>query len=113
MYNSAATGHTVATGNSDSRQLLASELRALITQIETTMRLIEATMVQEAGGDQPGSAEVVVLDDVTPRYAAANAALSACKSSVDAALKFLMNADVPTQGADAATAATRRPDLVA
>jgi hypothetical protein len=89
MQNFVGTGPLVATPNTDSRQLIAADLRSLIAQIETSMRLIDAATMQDDGGDQPGSTDVVVLDDVTPGYATASAALGACKASLDLALEHL------------------------
>ncbi|WP_312015597.1 hypothetical protein [Bradyrhizobium liaoningense] len=61
--------------NSDSHQLIAADLRNLIALVEGGIRPIEAAMMREAGGDQAGSIDVVVLDDVTPCYATARAEL--------------------------------------
>lgn len=108
MQNYAATGPLVAVPNGDSQQLIAADLRNLIAQVESSMRLIEAAMIREAGGDQAGSTDVVVLDDVTPRYA--SAALVACKAGLDVALQCLMDADEPARGD---LAALRRPHLIA
>jgi hypothetical protein len=41
-----------------------------------------------AGGNE--TADVVILDDVTPCYAAASETLSACNASLDAALQSLL-----------------------
>ena len=46
------------------------------------MRRIAAAMYQEHGDDLEGSADVVLLDDVTPRYASASAALNASRASL-------------------------------
>jgi hypothetical protein len=89
MHNFTGTAPSLATPDGCSRRLIAADLRSLIAQIEASMRLIEAAMMQEAGADQPGSADVIVLDDVTPRYLTANAALGSCRASLDLALKCL------------------------
>lgn len=90
MQNCAVTDPVVTTSEGHSRQLIAADLRSLIAQIEASMRLVETAMMQEAGaGEQPGSADVIVLDDVTPRYLTANAALGACKASLERALRCL------------------------
>ena len=91
MHNLAGTDPVVAAPNGDSRQLIVADLRSLIAQIETSMRLIETAMAQDAGGDEPGSIDVVVLDDVTPRYATATAALGACRAQIGLALQTLSN----------------------
>lgn len=74
------------------------------------MRLIETTMMHEAGGDQAGSTDVVVLDDVTPRYATASAALGACKAGLDLALQCLM--DTAEQAGNESAAVLRQLHLL-
>lgn len=110
MHNFAGTSPLVTMPDTDSRQLIASDLRNLIAQIEASMRLIEAVMTQDEGADQPGSADVIVLDDVTPRYVTASAALSACKAGLGLALECLSDSG---KSADAAAAAPCRPHLTA
>lgn len=110
MHNVTGAGPLVTTPDGDSRQLIAADLRSLIAQIEASMRLIEAAMTQEAAADQPGSADVIVLDDVTPRYVTASAALGACKAGLGLALKCLSESGKPLE---TVTAAPRRPRLIA
>ena len=80
MLNFAGTPPHVTMPDADSVQLIAADLRGLISQIETSMRRIATAMDQEHGSDPEGSADVFVLDDVTPRYATASAALDACRA---------------------------------
>jgi hypothetical protein len=77
----------------ESRQLVAADLRLLISQIEASMRRIATAMDQEHGSDPEGSADVFVLDDVTPRYATASAALDACRAGLGHALECLSEAN--------------------
>ncbi|MDA9464594.1 hypothetical protein [Bradyrhizobium sp. CCBAU 53415] len=99
MLNFAGTPPLVTTSATDSRQLIAAELRSLIARIEISMRLIDAAMAEEdvAGhlGVIAGSTEIFVLDDVTPRYAAASAALNACRAGLDHALQQLSESVSP------------------
>jgi hypothetical protein len=79
---------------SDKSQLIAADLRSLIAQIESSMRLIDAAIMeagqtQDDGGNQAGSADIFVLDDVTPRYTTASAALDACRAGLGHALQCL------------------------
>lgn len=83
------TPRPVATPELASRELIATDLRLLIAQIETSMRRIAAAMDQEHCDDFEGSADMVLLDDVTPRYASASAALSACRAGLGHALQCL------------------------
>ncbi|RXT39434.1 hypothetical protein [Bradyrhizobium betae] len=99
MLNFAGTPPHVSMPDADSRQLIAPDLRSLISQIETSMRRIamdaasdaasDAALDQEHGGDPESSADVFILDDVTPRYATANAALNACRAGLGHALQCL------------------------
>ncbi|WP_456841947.1 hypothetical protein [Bradyrhizobium sp. USDA 4486] len=75
--------------DTDSRQLIAAELRSLIARIEISMRLIDAAMESDDDSIPAGSTEIVVLDDVTPRYATASAALNACRAELSHALQQL------------------------
>ncbi|WP_027533504.1 hypothetical protein [Bradyrhizobium sp. WSM3983] len=93
MLNYAGTPPLAAMAETDSRQLIAAELRSLIARIEISLRLIDAAM--EPDDDSAilsavlGSTEIVVLDDVTPRYATASAALNACRAELGHALQEL------------------------
>jgi len=80
--------------DADSRQLIAAELRSLIARIDISVRLIDAAMKPEEVEAVPdsaiaGSTEIIVLDDVTPRYATASAALNACRAGLGRALQSL------------------------
>ena len=110
MHNLAGTEPVVTAPNGDSRQLIVADLRSLIAQIETSMRQIEIMMSQANKAEEAGSADVFVLDDVTPRYATATAALGACKAGLDLALRGLSESG---KSAETATAAVRRPPLIA
>ena len=89
MLNFTDTPPIVATPEADSHQLIAADLRSLIVRIEISMRLIDAAMEQKDGSGVTGSADIVVLDDVTPRYATASAALNACRAGLGHALECL------------------------
>lgn len=89
MLNYAGTPPLTAMADTDSRQLIAAELRSLIVRIEISMRLIDAAMESEDDGVIAGSSQIVVLDDVTPRYATASAALNACRAELGHALQQL------------------------
>jgi len=99
MLNYAGTPPLAAMAETDSRQLIAAELRSLIARIEISMRLVDAAM--EADDDSAvltadlGSTDVVVLDDVTPRFATASAALNACRAELGHALEKLSESGNP------------------
>jgi hypothetical protein len=98
MLNYAGSPPLAAMAETDSRQLIAAELRSLIARIEISVRLIDAAMTSkdmESDDDSAilsaisGSTEIVVLDDVTPRYATASAALNTCRAELGHALQKL------------------------
>ena len=69
--------------------MVVSDLVSLIDRVKASIKLIEAAQAQQGPSD-PELADVVVLDDVTPLYAQASAALDACNASLSAALQFLI-----------------------
>jgi hypothetical protein len=94
MLNYAGTPPLAAMAESDSLPLIAAELRSLIARIDISMRLIDAAMKPEeiepvCGSATAGSIEIFVLDDVTPRYASASAALNVCRAELGHALHRL------------------------
>ena len=104
MLNYAGTPPLAALAETDSRQLIAAELRSLIARIEISMRLIDAAMTSDDMEPNDGSAvlsadlgssDVVVLDDVTPRFATASAALNACRAELGHALEKLSESGNP------------------
>jgi hypothetical protein len=66
---------------------------------------------ESRAGDQEISADIVVLDDITPRYAKATVALSACNASLGVALQFLP--DTKTSGPQSDGVPDRRPSASA
>jgi hypothetical protein len=78
--------------------VIASELVSLIEHVQTSMKLLEATIASEtAPGDQEAAGSVFILDDVMPRYVKANAALSACNAGLGVALHYLLDARAARQ----------------
>lgn len=80
---------------SDTPQSLVADLRALITRIDTSMRMIGAAMELADPFDPSGSTDLVVLDDLKPRYATASAALLACRAGLDDALQHMSDFGKP------------------
>jgi hypothetical protein len=76
----------------DSHHSIVCNLLFLIERVRANMRLIESAIAREAPlGNQEIAADVVVLDDVTPRYLKANAALNACNEGLGVAVQFLLD----------------------
>jgi hypothetical protein len=82
---------------------IVSELASLIEHVQASTKLIESAIAGEASPDNlENSSNVAVLDDVTPRYIRASAALNACNAKLGAALRCLLNAGISRQAADGA-----------
>jgi hypothetical protein len=103
MQNAAGDGTEPGTdGQNDSCRSVVSNLVGLIEHVQASLRLIEQTMVRETSpGNQENTANVIVLDDVSPRYVKATAALKACESKLGIALHSLLDSWTPGHGAGA------------
>ena len=87
---------------------IVSDIVSLIACVRTSMELIDAAVAGEAPlGDQEIGTNVVVLDDVTPRYVRARAALNSCEAHLGAALRFLRDTRTPQPGTGDADRAPR------
>lgn len=81
----------------NANRAVVSDLTRLIEHVQSSLRLIERTIAGEtSAAGQESSANVIVLDDVSPRYMKAAAALQACDADLGDALRSLtesVNAD--------------------
>jgi len=69
---------------------VVADLAALIEHIQASLTMIESALASEASAAlHDMAANVVVLDDVTPRYLKAGAALKACDAGLGVAIHFL------------------------
>ena len=69
---------------------IVSEVMSLIAHVQGGIAAIEPEIAREQFCSNPDdAANVIVLDDVTPRYAKASAALNACRASLCTALNVL------------------------
>jgi hypothetical protein len=94
----------------DGHHSIVSELVSLVEHVQAGMKLLEAAIARESiAGSQDAASNVFVLDDVTPRYVKANAALNACNAGLGVALHYLLDARAPRHQADDFTANDRRP----
>lgn len=95
MLNAAADGVELASQDQndqdDAYRAIVSDLVSLIEHVRTSQRLIEQAIAREQtlGADE-GSTNVIVLDDVSPRYMKAAAALQTCDANLGAALHSLL-----------------------
>jgi hypothetical protein len=72
---------------------------SLIEHVQASMKLIESAIAGESPlGNQEFVANVVVLDDVTPRYVKASAALNTCNAGLAIALHFLLDTKTSKHG---------------
>jgi hypothetical protein len=84
----------------DNYTAIVSNLRSLVEQVSAAMKLIESAIASEAATGHPDMAtNIVVLDDVTPRYIRANAALSTCNAGLGVALHVVHDIRIARQKA--------------
>ena len=77
-------------GRNDNCSAVVSDLVSLIDHMQASMKMLEAAIARELPlGGQEADGNVIVLDDITPCYMKANAALHACKAGLGIALHFL------------------------
>jgi hypothetical protein len=68
------------------------DLVSLIEHAQNSLRLIEQTIDGQALANGPdSSADIIVLDDISPRYMKAVAALRACDASLGTALRAMLD----------------------
>ena len=106
MQNAAGGG--TSTPTEDLHGAIVSDLMSLIAHVQASMELIEQTFPTEAAsGYWEAGANIFVLDDVTPRYASARAALKTSEAHLGTALLLLRATRTPQPGIKAAGAAPR------
>jgi len=71
---------------------VVSDLVSLVERVQNSLRLIEQTIAEETTPGSPeSSTNIIVLDDVSPRYMKAAAALQACDVNLGIALRSLLD----------------------
>jgi hypothetical protein len=110
MLNAVGGGVSVPSeARNDGDQSIISDLMSLIVHVKQSMDLLETAIAREAASDgQDIASEVVVLDDVTPRYLTANAALALCSADLGVALHALLDNTASKHGADGFAGRGRR-----
>jgi hypothetical protein len=111
MQNAADAGASVASDDpNDSYHAIVADLVSLVAQLRSSIKSIESAMAGEAPlGNQEFASNVAVLDDVTPRYARANAALNAASAGLRGALHVLQDARPSKYPTEDAAGRQRRP----
>lgn len=91
MQNAAGDGVAQAPHDQNAAyRAVVSDLVSLVVHVQNSLRLIEQTIAREtAPGNPESSINLIVLDDVSPRYVKAAAALQACDVNLDIALRSL------------------------
>jgi hypothetical protein len=106
MQNAAAGDASIQSADRmDGHHSIVSDLLSLIEHVQASIALIEGTLAREAAlGNADIPANVVVLDDVTPRYMKTSAALSTCRAGLGVALHVLLDVRTGRHGTSAITA---------
>ena len=79
-----------STNGNESCRSVVTNLVALIEHLDASRKLIELAIIREtAHGGLDVHGEFVVLDDVTPCYLSADAALNACNAALATTLRAL------------------------
>jgi hypothetical protein len=104
MQNTAGSGRQ-ADGRNDNYLSVVTDLASLIERIQASMQMLEPVIARALPqGELEAYDDVVVLDDVTPHYVRANAALDACRAGLGVALHGLLDSET-SEGLLEATAA--------
>jgi hypothetical protein len=86
----------------ETHRSVISGVVSLIEQVQARLRLIEQQIAREIlPASQESGANVIVLDDVSPRYVMASSALKACDTNLGIALNSLRDSAPPRHGARA------------
>ncbi len=94
----------------DNHHTIVSELVSLIEHVQAAIKQLDAAVAREAApGNQDAASNVFVLDDVTPRYVKANAALDACNAGLGVALHYLLDAQTARHETSDFAVSERRP----
>ena len=97
MQNAAGDGVALAAYDQNATyRAVISDLVSLVDHVQKSLRLIEQTIARETSpetspGGPESSTSVIVLDDVSPRYMKAAAALQACDVNLGIALRSLLD----------------------
>jgi hypothetical protein len=106
----ARRGESQPDSQNDHYRSVVSNLVSLIEHLKASTKLLELAIAREtaSGGQEPHD-NVVVLDDVTPCYLRANAALNACNAGLAAALHSLLDANASKSETAALIGSDRDP----
>jgi hypothetical protein len=111
MQNATGSGIVIEPDDRNhAHRSVVSDLVSLIEHVRASLKLIESAVAREISlGSQETSADIIVLDDVTPPYVKATAALNACDAHLAIALRSLLDSKAADH--DASDLAWDRPAL--
>jgi hypothetical protein len=103
MQNAAGDGIEVQPGDlDDAYHSVVSDLVSLLGHVQASLKRIESAVAGETSpGHHAAAANIIELDDVTPRYAKASAALQACDLRLGITLHFLLDSGTSMRAAEA------------
>ena len=107
--HSASDSGVQSDGQNDNCSSVVSDLVSLIEHMQASMKMLEGAIARELplAGQEIGD-NVIVLDDITPCYLKANAALQACKARLGVALHALAGGGSPASRIVEFTTSQRR-----
>jgi hypothetical protein len=114
MQNAAGDGIEIRPDDLDyACHLVVSDLVSLLGHVQASLKLIESAVASETSrGNLDAAANIIVLDDVTPRYAKVSASLKACDASLGITLHFLLDSGTSMCAAEALAASPPALSLV-
>lgn len=102
MQNAAGDGIEVQPDDpNDAYRSVVSDLVSLLGHVQASLKRIESAVAGETSPGNHDAANIIELDDVTPRYAKASAALRACDASLGITLHLLLDSGTSMRAAEA------------
>lgn len=99
--HSATVAVVTARDRDDNHHSIIADLRFLIEQVEASIaRLDQAIGQEDTPENQDSATAMIILDDVTPSYRAASAALNACRIELGFAMQSLRDSGMPEYGTE-------------
>ena len=84
---------------------MVSDHASLLGHVQASLKRIESAAAGKTSpGNHDAAPNIIELDDVTPRYAKASAALRACDASLGITLHFLLDSGTSMRAAEALAA---------
>jgi hypothetical protein len=91
MENVASGGSSLH--SEDTFDSIVSDIAALISHVQVSIQLIDRAIASEPAPGIQEFADIIVLDDFTPRYSRAREILAGCDAGLGVALRCLQDAE--------------------